>query len=168
MSDNALALVPTDPRFVPPTEKHEGAKRALRRFAPDSEQITATAFEEIHLVHPYENLERIRCPRCSNELSLEWWQEVIDEVALEKPAGPTRDGTLVNLGVVTAIASLDTTTPCCGVRVSLEDLEYEFPVGFGMFVLEALNPNIEGLSGEALAEVERELGTPLRQIWTHL
>jgi hypothetical protein len=168
VSDNALALVPTEPRFVPPPERHEAAKRALRGFAPDSGQITATAFDEIHLVHPFVNLERIRCPRCRNEISLDWWHEVIDDLALEKSEGPAPGGKLINLGVVTALASLDTTTPCCGTRISLADLDYDFPVGFGMFVLEALNPNIEGLSREALAELESEVGTPLRQIWTHL
>jgi hypothetical protein len=168
VSDNALAFVPADALFVPPPERHEAAKRALRRFAPDSERITATAFDEIHVVHPYENLERIRCPLCSNEISLDWWHETIDERAIEEWEKPAPDGALVNLGVVTAIASLETSTPCCGARISLEDLQYEFPVGFGMFVLEALNPNIEGLAPEALAELERVVGTELRQIWTHL
>lgn len=168
MSDTALAFVPTDPRFVPPPERHEAAERALRRFVPDAEQITATAFDEIHVVHPYVNLERIQCPRCSNQISLDWWHQVVDALALEKPEGSAPGGALVNLGVAAALASLDATTPCCGAHISLEDLHYDWPVGFGMFVLEALNPHSEGLSREALAELEREVGAPLQQVWTHL
>jgi hypothetical protein len=168
VSDNALALVPTDPRFVPPPDRHEAAKSLLRRFAPDAERITATAFDQVHLVHPYVNLEQIRCPRCGSEISLDWWHGVIHEQAIEDSEALAPDGTLVNVGVVTALASLDTTTPCCRIGISLEDLQYDFPVGFGMFVLEALNPNVKGLSPDALTELEKAVGTSLRQIWTHL
>jgi DNA-directed RNA polymerase subunit N (RpoN/RPB10) len=169
VSDNAITLVPTDPRFVPVAETHEPAKRVLRQFLPEAESVTATAFDEIHLVHPYENLERIRCPRCGEEISLDWWHDAVSKLVLEKSVRhEATEEVLVHLGVATAIGSLDVTTPCCGARASLNDLEYDWPVGFGRFVLVSLNPNKERLSREEAAAVENVVGTPLRQIWTHL
>jgi hypothetical protein len=57
-------------------------------------------------------------------------------------------------------------TPCCGSRVSLNDLRYEWPAGFARLVLEAWNPNVTRLDEEEVSKLEEVLGAPLRIIWT--
>ena len=57
---------------------------------------------------------------------------------------------------------------CCGADVSLNGLKYGWPVAFGRFFLEARNPNVTGLSSEALLELGQALGGPVRQIQVHV
>jgi hypothetical protein len=59
-------------------------------------------------------------------------------------------------------------TPCCDVRCTLHELVYEWPQGFGRFVLDAKNPNIGKLQDKYKQELERILGTKLRVIYQHL
>jgi hypothetical protein len=60
------------------------------------------------------------------------------------------------------------TTPCCGASVSLNDLRYVWPAGFGRFVLKAMNPNIPDLQYDEEAQLRTILGCNLRKIWLHL
>ena len=52
--------------------------------------------------------------------------------------------------------------------VTLNDLQYDWPQGFGRFALQAMNPNIGKLNAAQMAEFERILGTKLRVIYQHI
>ncbi|KUJ35856.1 hypothetical protein ADL25_35140 [Streptomyces sp. NRRL F-5122] len=58
--------------------------------------------------------------------------------------------------------------PCCEVQTSLNDLVYDWPMGFARFRIEVLYPNRAWLTGEELARVADALGHPVRQILIHI
>ena len=59
-------------------------------------------------------------------------------------------------------------TPCCGAKVTLHELDYEWPQGFGRFALDVMNPNIGKLDDKYKLEFEDILGTKLRVIYQHI
>jgi len=65
-------------------------------------------------------------------------------------------------------ADLNTKTTCCQALVSLNDLNYIWPAGFGSFVLEAMNPNVADLQPTQETQLQAVLGCNLRKIWLHL
>jgi len=52
--------------------------------------------------------------------------------------------------------------------VSLNDLHYIWPAGFGRFVIEALNPGVRDLQPAEDDQLRQTLGCDLRKIWVHL
>jgi hypothetical protein len=74
----------------------------------------------------------------------------------------------MDLASMASFADLNTTTVCCQSSVSLNDLNYISPAGFGSFVLEAMNPDISDLQPSQEAQLQAILGCSLRKIWLHL
>ena len=56
--------------------------------------------------------------------------------------------------------------PCCGLRTTLNDLQYHYPAGFTRFCIEVVNPS-KDLTQEELNILETTLNTKLRKIWSH-
>ena len=149
MSDNVLRLIPTDPQFVPDDASAERARDHLAELAPNADEVTQNMSEETQFVDPGANLERISCPRCGQNLPMEWWQDRMDDAFKAR------------------FTVLAVTTPCCGADVSLNDLNYEWPAGFARFVLEAMNPGVADLATAEIATLAEIVGSPLRRIWAH-
>ena len=149
MSDNLLRFIPTDPEFVPQQASAERALGHLVAVVPAAEEVTQATSENVQFVDPGANFERVSCPQCGQELSIEWWQDRMDEAFTDN------------------FATLSITTPCCGTTVSLNDLKYEWPAGFARFVLEARNPGVADLTSEDVATLSDIVGSPLRRIWAH-
>ncbi len=60
------------------------------------------------------------------------------------------------------------TVPCCDVETSLNELVYDWPMGFARFRIEILYPNRAWLTDEELTALTDALGHPLRQILIHI
>ena len=97
------------------------------------------------------NFERICCPGCADEIPIQWWHSQIDT---------DFDGS----GYKLAAYSI----PYCDYRATLNNLIYDWPQGFSLFALEAMNPNVGELSKQSKNEFEKILGTPLRVIYQHI
>ena len=123
----------------------------LNRLAPSAERISPEVAEGINFYNCGENFESVSCPRCSGSISIDWWQERMDD---------DFDGAGFKLAVFS--------TPCCGESVSLNELEYSWPQAFGRFSWTLLNPNISELSAAAKSEIESAAGVPLVAIRQHL
>jgi hypothetical protein len=147
MSDNWIALVPENPRFVPKAAQQRRARDRFAEIAPDADEIETVQFFDCGA-----NLERIRCPSCGSEISGDWWEERMDEDS---------DG---EDGFKLASYAM----PCCGKKHTLHELAYEWPQGFGRFALDAMNPNIGTLEDKYKREFEKILGTKLRVIYQHI
>jgi len=147
MSDHWISLVPEDPRLVPDADRQQRAREYLAKLAPDADEIETVISETIRLFDCGENLERIRCPSCRSDIPTAWWQERMGE--------DYDDG--FKLAWYPA--------PCCGARVALNELEYEWPVAFGCFALTAMNPNVGRLDDRHTRELESLLGTSLRVVY---
>ncbi len=150
MSDNWIALIPEDPRFVPDQAAQSRARALFIKLAPDAHSIEARVSPTIEFFDCGTNLERILCPACRSEISTDWWQDRMDE--------DFDDGFKLNAYP----------TPCCRTNATLHELVYEWPQGFGRFILDAMNPNLERLPDPSKAELEAILGTKLRVIYQHL
>jgi hypothetical protein len=150
MSDNWIALVPEDPRFVPDAAKQRRARERFAEIAPEADEIELKVSENVVFFDCGVNLERICCPSCGAEIPVEWWQERMDK---------DHDD-----GFKLAAYS----TPCCKKKATLNDLVYEWPQAFGRFAIDAMNPNIGKLDDKYKREFEKILGTKLRVIYQHI
>jgi len=150
MSTNTLRIIPTDPTWVPASERQEAAFAMLERLFPDAETIQATITNHPEFIDQGGNFELVRCPRCGTECPMDWWQATMG-VAYQRH-----------------FRDLNVTTPCCAAATTLNDLDYEMPTGFARFVLEADNP-YRGTPTEAeTAQLADAVGHPIRFIWRRL
>lgn len=150
MSDNWITLIPEDPRFIPEVTNHSRARDRFIELAPESDQVEIRLCEKVKFFDCGGNFERIRCPSCGSEIPVEWWSERMDE--------DYDDG----------FKLAPYATPCCSARRTLHELVYEWPQGFGLFALDAMNPNIGRLEERYKREFEEILGTTLRVIYQHI
>lgn len=95
------------------------------------------------------NLERIVCPNCHSELPFDWWGEAM------------------NKAYESEFTSLETVLPCCGLTISLNDLEYHFPCGFACCVIEILNPVFDS-EDYIIDSIQKILGINVRIIKAHI
>jgi hypothetical protein len=154
MGDFIVYLIPTDLTWQPTQDAAERTATEARILAGIPQNISPNIevefFPRITVAHPFENLERIGCPRCGSEIDLEWFDRLTDLNS------PNPDG----------FDDLTTTVPCCDDVVSLADLDYDWPAGFSRFRITLWNPEHE-LTDEHLATLSMTLGHELRLIHAH-
>jgi hypothetical protein len=136
MSDNWIALIPKDPRFVPDAAKRCQARDRFAEIAPEADEIEAAVSENVEFYDCGENFERVCCPSCGSEI-MAWWKERMDEDYDD--------------GFKLATYAM----PCCAARCTLHELVYEWPQGFGRFALQAMNPSIGKLDDRYKREFRR-------------
>lgn len=151
MSDNWIKLIPEDPRVIPDPDCQKAALKRFQEIAPDAEEIEIKLTEKITFHDCGANFQRIICPSCNAEMSIDWWEQKMDEDYIDN--GFKLD---------------EYTVPCCGAAHTLHDLSYDWPQGMGRFSLEAMNPNIGELNEELKKELEGLLNTKIRVIYQHL
>jgi hypothetical protein len=149
MSDNWLQFIPTDPKFRPSEQAAVEARLLLASFVPSAESVNFEYCDSITFRDPGANWSGVNCSACGGDAE-PWWGDAMELFEQD----PQR--TLI------VIAG------CCGESVSLNDLEFVWPAGFASFVVEAINPNIEGLSIEQLEKLSNVVGCPLREIAVHI
>lgn len=152
MSDNWIAIVPEDPRFVPNATAQNRARDRFSEIAPEADEIEIKVSENVQFFDCGANLECISCPSCGAEISVDWWQDRMDEDS------DGEEG--FNLSAYAV--------PCCRKKYTLHDLAYDWTQGFGRFALDAMNPNIGELEDIHKRELEKILGTKLRVIYQHI
>jgi hypothetical protein len=144
-------LIPEDPLFVPDEPRRNRARARFAEIAPNSDDITADVKDHVVFFDCGTNFETIRCPSCSAEVPMEWWQGRIKDDSI---------GESFKLSTYPM--------PCCQAQHTLHELTYDWPQGFGRFALDAMNPDIGELDGKYKTELEGILGTSLRVIYQHL
>lgn len=153
MSDNYLTVIPTDPHWQPGTDAADRAVTVLCGMLPDDDArrgLEVRWHDTVEVVSCGTNLETVSCPHCGGEFALDWWAEAVSELYAE------------------GFPTLMVAVPCCEVETSLNELVYDWPMGFARFRIEVLYPNRAWLSNEELASLTGALGHPLRQILIHI
>ena len=153
MSDNCLTVIPTDPYWQPSQDAADRAAAVLSAMLPDDgarRGMDVMCHDSVEVVVCGANLEKISCPHCGAECASAWWGEAVSERHSE------------------GFSTLVVTVPCCDAETLLNELVYDWPVGFARFRIEVLHPNRAWLTDEELASVTDALGHPLRQILVHL
>jgi hypothetical protein len=151
MSDDYIVIVPRDPRFAASLDAQERVAAVLRRLAPSAGSVDPEVSDAIRFHDAGSNFESISCPRCAAEISIDWWQERMDEDMKE-------DGFLLERYAA----------PCCGAPMTLKELVYESPQAFGRTSWTVQNANVGELAQMALQELEAAAGTPLVVVYQHL
>jgi hypothetical protein len=147
MSGTHLRLIPTDPTFIPAPDAQRKAVALLAEALPHAHELYAEQTPGVQFIDQGSNFKSVACPLCGTVLDTAWWQRAMDRAWGGK-----------------AFVDLLADLPCCGGRVSLNDLMYDMPAGFARFMIDLYEP--EGDVGpEAYAELERSLGCKLRKIW---
>jgi hypothetical protein len=151
VSEHSLIIIPFDPRLVPEKSHQLYALSRVHESFQAPANIKMQTFEMVRFFHCGENMERIACPQCDSNLTdfkskPDWWGDRISD--------DYRDGGFL----------LNTyQTPCCGTPVTLNDLTYEFEMGFARFAIEV--ENAMGKVDESLhGDLESILNTRLRKI----
>lgn len=150
MSDNWITILPTEPTFVPNEASAQSVLALLHGFVPDADEIRIVEGDQVIFIDAGANFESMWCPMCRAELSSEWW------------------GDRMGIASQNAFSDLDCQTPCCDKRMTLNDIEYNWPQGFARWHLEAMNPNIGKLSDEQVLRIEAALGHSIRVVYTHI
>lgn len=119
------------------------------QFLPGAEAVDVIVSDEICFVDQGEYFQKVSCPRCKAELSIDWWKAEM------------------NRSFESKFEQMNVVTPCCALETSLNDLDYQFPAGFSRCRLEARHPKQREVPLEQLRELEQTLETPLRQIFCH-
>jgi hypothetical protein len=149
MSDNWVQFVPADPTYLPSGEAAERARTLLASFVRQADEVCVKFLDSIEFIHPAENWSGVMCPSCGADAEA-WWGDAMSEAHSR------------------AFLDLDVTTPCCGTRVSLNDLSYVWTAAFGSFVLEAMNPHVWDLSSEQVRQLADCLGCELKQVFMRI
>jgi hypothetical protein len=152
MSDHFIVIVPRDPSLVPTDEQQQQrVVGVLNRIAPTAESVTAEAWPDVRFFDCGQNFKGLSCPRCESEISVEWWQDRMDD---------DTDGDGFRLSAYEA--------PCCEAPVNLNELIYDWPQAFGRFCWTVQNANIGELNEAAKAELEVVAGFALVPIHQHV
>jgi hypothetical protein len=149
MSDSWLQFIPVDAEYQPSPEAAECARVLLVAFTPEADTVSFEFKPSVEFFHPGANWSGVECPVCGADAEL-WWGEAMEVAHSE------------------GFRNLLTTAGCCGAQVSLNNLNYVWPAGFGRFVLEAMNPNVQSLNPGEEVELAAALGCTLRKIWVHI
>lgn len=154
MSDNYLRLIPTDPIFIPTPAAQERARAFFVAAVSPADEIDMRVEDHVVFVDQGGLFDAVSCPSCGMRFddtptTLDWWSAAMDAAWAGR------------------FVDLIATMPCCGVRLSLNDLLYDMPAGFARFILEARNPRVATIEGTGLATLSQLLGCELRVIWTH-
>jgi hypothetical protein len=173
MSDNVLRIIPRNPEYLPDEKNFQRVLMRIAEFAYDSFserdcilkrktdisregiQVFSNSYENLKIeISPYpqfldngSNLETISCPYCESALDSAWWADQ------------------VSVAWQSQFQNLLCMTPCCAQEVSLNDLKYEWLVGFARFVIEVQEGRF--LNEAELDEIESLLGCKLSQIMAH-
>ena len=143
-----LSLIPEDPFFVPPEKARERAETRFEFFGPRASEIRILVTDTPDFIFPAQNWDGVYCRECDADLN-EWLGEALKRTEESH------------------FTSLNSTLPCCGCELSLNDLRYGETAGFARFVLQAwCVSGIDRLPPRQHEELEALLGCKLRQVWS--
>ncbi|MGW4698822.1 hypothetical protein [Streptomyces sp. NPDC004285] len=136
MSDNYLTVIPTDPYWQPSEDAADRAAVVLSGMLSDDARrgLEAKWHDSVEVVHCFANLKRISCPRCGTALAPDWWGDAVSQCYDE------------------GFSTLMVTVPCCDIETSLNELVYDWPMGFARFRIEVVSePGLADQRGAGLS-----------------
>jgi len=122
MSDYIIKIIPNHEKSIPLIRERTELKNQLRMLT-SSKELIDHLYDEVTFIDPGSNFEGVKCNYCLKELETEWWSDKMEICSLNN------------------FKDMSITTPCCNSNVSLNQLEYIWPVGFARYVIEIMNPD---------------------------
>jgi hypothetical protein len=143
MSDNQTIFIPVEPSYVP----DDNTVQRIKELASAVLKI----FDQVQFVDCGENLEQITCPFCRADLS-DWWSEAMN-TAYSPESG---------------FSNLSVSLPCCGRKSSLNELDYNWPIGFGRTSLTFDDNELPFQQEELLTRLQHLSGITWRVVRRHI
>lgn len=159
MSDNTLRFVATNPEVLPEEAKTAAAQQAVAARFPAA-TVDVQRYDHVALIDNGANLESVRCASCGADL--------LDDGRWTR---------LMDIAWTSGMIQRRFDMACCGTSQTLEELDYDWPLGFGRLSIDARNPNVDwyhpgrDLGGEEqnlLQELALILGVEMRAFWQHI
>jgi hypothetical protein len=153
MSDTVLKFIPVDPTFIPAKARQVEALELLEELLPDGEDADATVYDAVSFIDNGVNTEAVLCSACGARTAVD-----DDSDLLSFLSGPS-DADFMNTSIP---------MPCCGERVAVTSLQFDWAAGFAQFELSIWNPNTTcPVDSHLRAGLAATLGCELREIWAH-
>lgn len=146
MSDHFLVVIPADPKALLP-ETAPALRDALASLA-GTKEVRIKDYGKLQFIDCGENFERILCPACRTEISVEQWHIWMDE------DWHGEDGFHLHRHK----------TPCCRRETNLNDLVYEWPQGFARWFVSARNTGRAALTASEVSRLSEVAGIQLKTI----
>lgn len=154
MSDDYIRLIPTQVTWQPTRAAAVAATSYVTSLfsGPNgsADAVGHEFYDQVRFIDSGVNTSEAKCPACTCSVDLDWVFEMLDERAND-------------------LAQLDVVTPCCGALTSLNDLDYDWAMGFARFEIGVLNGarNDYALQDDELDHVRSRLGHAVRQVLAH-
>jgi hypothetical protein len=154
VSDNYIRLIPTAPTWEPEADAADVATQYVAGLFAGSgdtaDEVTHEFYGKVAVIDAGVNTESAKCSRCGAPVDLAWVFDVIEQRSDD-------------------LSELDVVLPCCGETSSLNDLEYDWPMGFATFEICVLNGSRDQyqLQLDELERLSSLLGHPVRQVLAH-
>lgn len=146
MSDHFLVVIPADPDADLP-DTAENLREALAKLTEASESAVKD-YGKLKFIDAGENFERVGCPSCGHTFTTPEWH------AWMNADWHDEDGFHLHTH----------TAPCCGTRMTLNDLIYEWPQGFARWFVSARNMGRGPLTDDEVGALEQVAGLRLKAI----
>lgn len=149
MSDAFVTILPVDSLFVPGLANQHAVFAVVAAVFAGAEETTLETSDDVRFIDAGSNWEGVSCPACGSDLEV-WWAEAM------------------TLAAASAFRDLVRTPPCCKLPVSLNELDYRWPVGFARWSLRVRNPKSPDVSESDLRRLGDALGCAVRVVRGHL
>lgn len=127
MSVTTVQFVPDDPHFTPGTVGISAAGAYLKQALPNSTQVEAMARDGIDVFFPGDNLATCACPSCQSDIPAGVWQTILG----------------ADYDEASGFMLLRQQMPCCGERLTVNELVFDWPLAFGKFALQLTDPEFD-------------------------
>ena len=140
MSENFIALVPTDPKAEVP-DNAQALRDALARHL-GTEEVRVKDYGKLQFIDCGQNFDSVACPACSARIEMDQWHAWMEE------DWHGEDGFHLHRHQ----------TPCCNQDITLNDLSYDMPQGFARWMVSARADDLSEIAPfSALAGVKLRL-----------
>ncbi|MEL7149368.1 MAG: hypothetical protein AAGK71_01475 [Pseudomonadota bacterium] len=146
MSDRFLVVIPADPHAEMPATAN-ALRDALENLA-DTDEARLKDYGKLQFIDAGKLAESVTCPKCSHGLPAEEWRNWMNR------DWHAEDGFHLH----------EIEVPCCGEKMTLNDLSYDAPQGFARWIVSARVMERGLLNGEELKHLEKLAGIPLTAI----
>lgn len=144
-----MTFVPADREYVPSPAAQQRSEALLRGFAPDADEVSATAWDVIRFIDCGGNWSGVSCPACGADAE-SWFGDQLG-----------------NCNKKSGFRDLAVIAPCCGATVYLDTLTFGWPIAFARFALDVRNPARSDLAPDQRRSLEDAVGCALKVVWRH-
>lgn len=156
MSADWTTVFPTDPFWVPSPDRADAATAVFERLVDGEPDVEVPTVARLLFVSAGPEFGTAGCPMCAavvakNPEDMGWFTEQLDRIFAEPEGSRT----------------LQTTMPCCGASVSMNDLLYDPAAGFASWSVSVREARY-AVEDRERALVEAALGHDVRFVEFHI